>query len=163
MFYFISYLHVVHDELEEPSQGAAFLLYTRIHFSTGSEKSSSTSQQANFFWAPVQTSFKKCCSDSGVNERSFFKKIYNGLSVSYKQHPEEGESPPLKKKKSQKQQLENERRETHGNKIQVEGGAEGPERASVSRCYPPASEINVRKRSTSWLNHALYAVWEYVW
>lgn len=48
VFYFISYLHVVHDELEEPSQGAAFLLYTRIHFSTGSEKSS-TSQQANFF------------------------------------------------------------------------------------------------------------------
>lgn len=42
------YLHVVHDELEEPSQGAAFLLYSRIHFSTGSEKSS-TSQHANFF------------------------------------------------------------------------------------------------------------------
>lgn len=59
VFYFISYLHVVHDELEEPSQGAAFLLYTRIHFSTGSEKFSSTSQQANFFWAPVQTSLKK--------------------------------------------------------------------------------------------------------
>lgn len=44
----VFYLHVVHDELEEPSQGAAFLLYTRIHFSTGSEKSSSTSQHANF-------------------------------------------------------------------------------------------------------------------
>lgn len=26
------YLHVVHDELEEPSQGAAFFLYSRIHF-----------------------------------------------------------------------------------------------------------------------------------
>lgn len=43
------YLHVVHDELEEPSQGAAFLLYTRIHFSTVSEKSSSTSQTSKLF------------------------------------------------------------------------------------------------------------------
>lgn len=42
------YLHVVHDDLEEPSQGAAFLLYTRIHFSTGSEKFS-TSQRVNFY------------------------------------------------------------------------------------------------------------------
>lgn len=29
---FFFYLHVVHDELEEPSQGAAFFLYSRIHF-----------------------------------------------------------------------------------------------------------------------------------
>ncbi|MEQ2181322.1 hypothetical protein GOODEAATRI_010364 [Goodea atripinnis] len=32
------YLHVAHDELEQPSQGAAFLLYTRIHFSTRTRK-----------------------------------------------------------------------------------------------------------------------------
>lgn len=40
------YLHVVHDELEEASQGAAFLLYPRIHFSTGSGKKRKTFHSA---------------------------------------------------------------------------------------------------------------------
>lgn len=45
------YLHVVHDELEEPSQGAAFLLDTRIHlFSTSSKKKKEKKTFTNFFF-----------------------------------------------------------------------------------------------------------------
>lgn len=38
---FIFYLHIIHDELEEPSQGAAFLFYSRIHFPQPWKKKSS--------------------------------------------------------------------------------------------------------------------------
>lgn len=64
-----SYLHVVHDDLEEPSQGAAFLLDTRIHFSTGSEKLS-TSQSVNFYLRQKPASRQvRQQSNIGLNRR----------------------------------------------------------------------------------------------
>jgi len=59
------YLHVVHDELEEPSQGAAFLLDTRIHlFSTSSEKKKKKKLSQTFFFLPPKEKKKTTFSQS---------------------------------------------------------------------------------------------------
>lgn len=104
------YLHVVHDELEEPSQGAAFLLYTRIHFSTGSEKSSSTSQHANSSPSSSSSPTRNFQPSSEILQESMEAFLFNrGAEL---RHPE-GKVRFQKHSRGEKH--------THRSKIQVEG------------------------------------------
>lgn len=108
------------------------------------------------FLSLVPDKLKKKKTALTVESIRALKNIYKGVSVSYNAR---GEKSTFKKRKSQKQQLgktgRGEERRPLRNRIQVEGSRGTQNRASVSRCYPPASEINVRERTTSWLNHAV--------
>lgn len=115
------YLHVAHDELEEPSQGAAFLLYTRIHFSIGSEKSLSSQVYTS--------SSKKAYRQQSIE--AFLLNTERQLR-----------RPGGKSTFNRKAKTSSGKAEKNDTQTAVKSRSRGAHKVSVSRCYQPAISKN---------------------